>query len=65
MRIVDNFLPHEEYQLIHDSICYCDSFPWYFSPGVSEALDGNVKRVFSRNLNIEEKKINFDASNTQ
>jgi A/G-specific adenine glycosylase len=24
------------------------------------ALDGNVKRVFSRNLNIEEKKINFD-----
>ena len=43
MRIVDNFLPHEEYQLIHDSICYCDSFPWYFSPGVSEALDGNVK----------------------
>ncbi len=24
------------------------------------ALDGNVKRVFSRNLNIEEEKINFD-----
>ena len=24
------------------------------------AVDGNVKRVFSRNLNIEEKKINFD-----
>jgi len=24
------------------------------------ALDGNVKRVFSRNLNIEENKINFD-----
>ena len=24
------------------------------------ALDGNVKRVFSRNLNVEEKKINFD-----
>ena len=24
------------------------------------ALDGNVKRVFSRNLNIEKKKINFD-----
>ena len=24
------------------------------------AIDGNVKRVFSRNLNIEEKKINFD-----
>ena len=24
------------------------------------ALDGNVKRLFSRNLNIEEKKINFD-----
>ena len=24
------------------------------------ALDGNVKRVFSRNLNKEEKKINFD-----
>ena len=24
------------------------------------AVDGNVKRVFSRNLNLEEKKINFD-----
>ena len=24
------------------------------------AVDGNVKRVFSRNLNIEERKINFD-----
>ncbi len=24
------------------------------------AIDGNVKRVFSRNLNIEEKKIDFD-----
>ena len=24
------------------------------------AVDGNVKRLFSRNLNIEEKKINFD-----
>ncbi len=24
------------------------------------ALDGNVKRIFSRNLNIEENKINFD-----
>ena len=24
------------------------------------AVDGNVRRVFSRNLNIEENKINFD-----
>ena len=52
----DNVLdPGEAFTLVEKILKLND---FYNKPRI--AVDGNVRRVFSRNLNIEENKINFD-----